>query len=250
MDGRRIFDQVIIDIEVTPGNQAPTDILISNLSVTENAPNDTLIGELTTIDPDSQEFTYAIFDQYGDPLDNFKIVDNQLQVADTTQLDFETESFFEIIIKSTDNRGLSIEETFTVELIDDRDFDITGTEEDDFIESGIGGEVITGLGGKDTFAYDNVDEFGDILTDFNAENDDIIDVSGLYYTFTDWGYDLESVVGQTPFEDLITVTGVGNENTQVFIRPYGQIYLDYLLPLATLEGVTPAQIDANDFIFS
>ena len=40
MDGRRIFDQVIIDIEVTPGNQAPTDILISNLSVTENAPND------------------------------------------------------------------------------------------------------------------------------------------------------------------------------------------------------------------
>ncbi len=225
----------------------PTDIEITNLFVSENAPNNTLIGQLTTIDPDlGDSHTYALLDN---PQGRFKIVGDELQVADASLLDFETDPDFDIRVQSTDNDGLSLEEILTVNLIDDRDFDVMGTSGDDLIASGTGGEVITGLGGKDTYIYDSINDFGDVITDFNANNDDLIDLKSLYSSYTSSGLSLEEILGTTPFEDLVKVTAIGS-NAQISVSPYGQLLPDYQLPLVTLEGVTPDQIDATDFLFS
>ncbi len=48
----------------------------------------------------------------------------------------------------------------------------------------------------------------------------------------------------------MNVTAIGSNDSQISISPYGQLLPDYQLPLATLEGVTPDQIDATDFIFN
>ncbi len=229
-------------------NNVPDDISITNLFVTENAPDNTLIGRLSTIDPDvGDSHTYTLLD---DAQGRFKIVGDELQVADTSQLDFESDPDLDILVESTDSGGLSVEKTFTVNLIDDRDFDVTGTQGDDLINSGIGGEVITGLGGKDTFIYEKINEFGDIITDFNANNDDLIDLKPLYNSYTSFGYDFDTILGENPFEDLVNVTAIGSNDSRISVSPYGQLLPDYQLPLVTLEGVTPAQIDKNDFIFS
>ncbi len=49
--------------------------------------------------------------------------------------------------------------------------------------------------------------------------------------------------------DLVRVTAIGSNDSQLSVSPYGQLSPGYQLTLAPLEGVTPDQIDANDFIF-
>ncbi len=166
------------------------------------------------------------------------------------QLDFESDPDLDILVQSTDSGGLSVEKILTVNLIDDRDFDVVATEGDDLINSGTGGQVTMGLGGQDTFIYDSINDFGDIITDFNPNNDDLINLTSLYSSYTAFGYDLNTILGENPFENLVNVTSIGNNNSQISLSPYGQLLPDYQVPLAILEGVTPNQIDATHFLFS
>ncbi len=48
----------------------------------------------------------------------------------------------------------------------------------------------------------------------------------------------------------MNVTAIGSNDSQISVSPYGQLSPGYQLPLATLEGVTPDQIDATDVLFS
>src|SRR6185503_18797075 len=108
-------------LTVTPINDAPTDISLSNNNVADNSPSNTLVGTFTTTDPDAVEtFTYTLVSGSGS-IDNasFSISGDQLRTAST--VDFETKSIFTIRVRSTDGGGLFTEKQFFVNVVDAAD---------------------------------------------------------------------------------------------------------------------------------
>ena len=99
---------------------APTDLALSSNSLSENTPIGTRIGTLTTTDPNDNDHTYSIFPESR--RDTFQIVDNELQ--NRIPLDYESDSTYEVTIRTTDHTGLTYSETFTI--------NITNVEEDPF----------------------------------------------------------------------------------------------------------------------
>ncbi|MBL7189126.1 MAG: cadherin-like domain-containing protein [Phycisphaerae bacterium] len=109
----------------TPGtsneNQPPTDIQLDSTSVAENQPIGSVVGRISTTDPDTGDtFTYSLVSGTGDE-DNasFTISGDQLLTGEV--FDFETKNSCSIRVRTTDNDGLSYEEVFTVTMIDVND---------------------------------------------------------------------------------------------------------------------------------
>lgn len=106
----------IVSTDVKPVNQAPTDIALAGTSILENQPAGTLIGLLTTSDPNINDtFTYTLVDGPG-ATDNslFSIAEKKLVSLST--LDFEAQSTRSVRIRTTDAGGLSVEKVFTLEV--------------------------------------------------------------------------------------------------------------------------------------
>ncbi|OUL33998.1 putative Ig domain-containing protein [Nostoc sp. 106C] len=83
----------------------PTAINLTGNIVAENSISGTVIGQLSSTDPDAGDsHTYTLEDDAGG---RFRIVGNQLQVADGTLLNFESSTQHSITVKSTDTNGLS-----------------------------------------------------------------------------------------------------------------------------------------------
>jgi hypothetical protein len=96
-------------------NRPPTDITLSASSVPENSASGTIVGNLSTTDPDSgQTFTYTLLDSAGG---RFKVVSNQLQVDNGTLLDYESNTSHNVTIRTTDSGGLSYDKTFVITVI-------------------------------------------------------------------------------------------------------------------------------------
>jgi uncharacterized delta-60 repeat protein len=99
-------------------SEAPTDMTLSNTFIAENAPANTTVGTLSTIDPDAGDtFTYTLVSGTGS-IDNaaFNISGNSLRA--TSNFNFETKSSYTIRIRSTDQGGLFTEKTFSITVID------------------------------------------------------------------------------------------------------------------------------------
>ena len=104
-------DQASITIDV---NETPTDLLLSNNSISENQAIGKTVGNFTTTDPDTgNTFTYSLVTGNGDT-DNslFTIENNQLKA--NAQFDFETKNSYSVRVKTTDQGGLSYEKPFTI----------------------------------------------------------------------------------------------------------------------------------------
>lgn len=101
-----------------PSNTAPTDLALSNTTLPENGAANSVVGQLTTTDPDAGDtFTYTLVPGTGDT-DNaaFSIVNDQLQI--NASPDFEAQDSYAIRVQSTDQGGLSVEKVFTVNITD------------------------------------------------------------------------------------------------------------------------------------
>ena len=97
-------------------NEAPTAIALTNLSIPENSVGGTVIGQLSTVDPDLNDIQqYSLTDSAGD---RFEIVGNTLRVKAGAVLDFETTPQLRIEVKSTDAGGLSVTQRFAISLSD------------------------------------------------------------------------------------------------------------------------------------
>ncbi len=107
------FDKTL-SISVTNVNEAPTDISLSATSIAENLPSGTVVGTLSTADPDAgSTFTYALLAIPGSSDDaSFTIVGNALKTA--TSFNFEAKPSYTIRIQSTDQGGLSKIKDFIV----------------------------------------------------------------------------------------------------------------------------------------
>ena len=116
-DGQSFSRSFMIDI--LDINESPTDVQLSNLSIIENLPADTIVGELSTIDPDvSDDFVYSIT---GDSAANemFAISGNTLVSANS--FDHEERGQWELTIRSTDKAGLFTESNFLITVDDAND---------------------------------------------------------------------------------------------------------------------------------
>jgi len=109
-----LFTDKVFTIGVTNVNEAPTDIALSGAIVAENQPSGTVVGTLTSTDPDAgNTFTYTLVPGTGST-DNasFAIVGGQLQTA--ASFDFETKSSYSVRVRAVDQGGLSTDKVFTI----------------------------------------------------------------------------------------------------------------------------------------
>jgi phosphodiesterase/alkaline phosphatase D-like protein/Leucine-rich repeat (LRR) protein len=101
-------------------NSAPTNILLSAMAVAENKPIATLVGNLTTTDPNpNSTFTYALVT--GAPgcattnnNASFQIVNAALKTK--VKFNFEAKNSYVICIRVTDNGGLTFSKSFTIKV--------------------------------------------------------------------------------------------------------------------------------------
>jgi hypothetical protein len=97
-----------------PTNQAPTNILLSNNRIAENQSTNTIIGTLSTNDPNAGDtFTYSLVDGSGAPGNSyFNIFGNQLRSS--VVFDSKTQHSYSIRLRATDQGGLFYEKAFTI----------------------------------------------------------------------------------------------------------------------------------------
>jgi hypothetical protein len=100
-------------ISLTNENEAPTSVTLNGAgTVVENAPDNLVVGTLTGADPDGNNtLTFSLADDAGG---RFKIVGNQLQVANGKLLEFEGSQLeHTVTVRATDPGGLFVEKAFT-----------------------------------------------------------------------------------------------------------------------------------------
>jgi hypothetical protein len=103
-------------IDVTDVNEAPSDLTLSNTFLPENEPAGTLVGTLAYADPDiGGGITFALVNGTGSD-DNARFALSGDRLLTTAPFDFETQSTFSILVRATDDTGLSIERNFTITL--------------------------------------------------------------------------------------------------------------------------------------
>jgi len=99
-------------------NNAPTDITLDNNTIDENKNANSVIGNLSTTDPDANDtHTYSLVSGSGDD-DNasFTIDNNTLKSAEV--FDFEMKSSYSIRIQTDDGNGGTYEQIFTINVND------------------------------------------------------------------------------------------------------------------------------------
>jgi len=111
----------VFDITVNNANDAPTDITLSNQSVTENESVGTVVGSLISTDVDTGDsHTYSLVTGTGDA-DNssFTISGDQLLTAEA--FDLETKSSYSVRLQTDDGNGGTFEKEFTITVNDAND---------------------------------------------------------------------------------------------------------------------------------
>ncbi|MFZ2726038.1 MAG: cadherin domain-containing protein [Methylococcaceae bacterium] len=97
-------------------NHAPTNLSLSNSSVNENVVAGTVIGTLSSTDPDAgNTFTYSLVSGTGST-DNsaFTISNNQLKI--NASPDYETKSSYHVLVRTTDQDGAHFDKAVTVSI--------------------------------------------------------------------------------------------------------------------------------------
>ena len=104
-------------------DENPTDITLSSNTISENLSANTLIGTLTSIDPDdggtpTDSYTYSLS---GSDATNFSIMNTNQLVSRTANFDFETKATYDITITSDDRDGGTFMKDFTISITDSND---------------------------------------------------------------------------------------------------------------------------------
>jgi len=245
-----------LTIGVSNVNETPTNLTLSNSTVSENQILGTVIGNFTTTDPDTgNTFTYSLVTGTG-ATDNslFAITNNQLKT--NSVFDYETKNSYSVRVKTTDQGGLSYEKQLTIgvndldeitgnPLINNGRTPIVGTAGSDYIIGGPGAKTITGGAGNDFFVFTDLRDVGQRITDFTVGTDKIV----LTQLMGSINY-----IGIDPIADqyMRFVAGTGSNTGSTFL----QIDRDGISGSATfknflqVDNITTTQLNnVNNFVF-
>ena len=115
-DARGGTDSQVISVRVTNVNEAPTDLRLSANRVAEHAAAGTVIGTVTSRDPDTRDTkTYSLTDS-ADGRFAIHRSTGVMTVADGSLLDYESATSHSVTVRVTDRSGQSYEETLTINL--------------------------------------------------------------------------------------------------------------------------------------
>ncbi|NJR64806.1 MAG: cadherin repeat domain-containing protein [Leptolyngbyaceae cyanobacterium CRU_2_3] len=123
-DGQGLSFEKQLTVVVTPVNEDPTGIGLTSNQVDENVPNNTLVGNLLTTDPDAgNTFAYALVPGAGgDDNGAFTIVKNDTtnvyELRTNAPINYEAKTSYTIRVRTTDQGGLSFEQPLTVTVND------------------------------------------------------------------------------------------------------------------------------------
>ncbi|KAH9509326.1 hypothetical protein Btru_046779 [Bulinus truncatus] len=126
------------NIIVTDVNEAPTKVVFYKTSIPENSPEGTLVSELSVVDPDTgqseqQFFTYELLD---DAQGRFYVKNGSLYAKASTQfceqstcqLDYESQSSLNIVVRVTDSGkpplSLTVSQTISVMDVNDPPYNL------------------------------------------------------------------------------------------------------------------------------
>ena len=101
----------------TPPNHAPTNLVLSPSVIAENRPVGTVVGTLTTTDPDEwQVFSNTLVGTSTTNPDNAKFTISGNKLLTNATFNFAQKSSYSIRIQTKDQRGLSFEKVFTISV--------------------------------------------------------------------------------------------------------------------------------------
>jgi uncharacterized protein YggE len=116
MDQGGLAVEQMLTITVTDVNEAPTAIVASRTTVAENEPIGTLVGNLTTVDPDANDaHTYSFASGNGD-VDNASFAIDGNQLLTSAIFDQATQDTYSIRVQSLDSGGLTLEQVLTITI--------------------------------------------------------------------------------------------------------------------------------------
>ncbi|MFT7084488.1 MAG: gliding motility-associated-like protein [Vicingaceae bacterium] len=254
--GRTLQNSFVI--RVLNQNDLPTDILLSDTTVNENASIGTRVAILTSVDEDpTSTFIYSLVAGSGDAGNSsFAIDGNELKTNST--FDFETQASYSIRIRTTDSQGGSLEKTFNIALtngnekpsIDAQFFSISENSTPNTI---IGTVTATDLDANETFSYSilgtQIDFSINAVTaelsssrTFNYEINNsytieiqVSDAGGLKDTATVTIEILDLIEGSLPTAGYFSPNGDGR-NDEWKIQNV-ELYSDFSLKIFSVQGV-------------
>ncbi|MGJ8639191.1 MAG: hypothetical protein ACSHYA_07330 [Opitutaceae bacterium] len=113
---------LLITVTVEGLNDQPTGILLdgadtTTATITEDSVDDQLVAVLRGVDPDEDDtFTFTLTD---DAEGRFHIInDTELAVADSSLIDYESDTSHDITIQLTDSGGLTFSKQVTIQITD------------------------------------------------------------------------------------------------------------------------------------
>ncbi len=105
-------------IQIAQPNSAPTNIALSNSTVAENKDNLTLVGTLSSTDPNiGNTFTYSLVAGSGS-INNTSFIISGNKIYTAASFDYEAKSGYTIRVRTTDQGGLWYEKVFTITITD------------------------------------------------------------------------------------------------------------------------------------
>ncbi|WP_425393071.1 cadherin domain-containing protein [Ekhidna sp.] len=202
----------MVTITLNDVNEAPTDILLSNTSVDESNPSGTFVGTLSPVDEDNGDsHTYSL--KEGN-VDNASFDISNGDLITNTELDFETQSVYNLEIIVTDQEGLTFEQEFAISVnnlpaqITSLELSNSSVDENVAIGNAIGSFATFGEDLSGSFTYDLVAGSGsDDNASFDISSDQLLVNSSLDFETQD-SYSIRVMVddGSLTFEKAFTIT--------------------------------------------
>jgi Ca2+-binding RTX toxin-like protein len=142
------YDQALT-VDINDVNEAPTALSLSPSNVDENVAANTIVGNFSSTDPDTGDsFTYSLVTDLAYPDNSAFTISASGQLKTNAALDFETQSTYDILVRTTDAGGLTYDQALTVDINDIDEF-IYGTPNNDLLQGTAGSDQINGLAGSD-----------------------------------------------------------------------------------------------------
>jgi gliding motility-associated-like protein len=154
-NGGLLFDQIFV-LNIIDNNDAPTALLLTNNSLSENLPSRSNIGYFSTTDQDAaSSFSYSLVSGIGSTDNaNFNINGNELR--SNAKFNYENKSSYSIRVSTNDGRGGIFEQAFTISILDSNDAPTGLTLSNDNIsENRQSGALVGLLSAQDEDASDN-----------------------------------------------------------------------------------------------